>query len=74
MARKTSMKYRNGLRYVSVCAQGGMLEIGVISPLVKIKMMRKKKFSLMMINGCEDIDTMGNYLFNRNDEIKIEQK
>ena len=36
------MKNRSGLRYVSVCAQGGMLEIGVISPLVRIKMMRKK--------------------------------
>ena len=33
-----------------------------------------KVFSLMMINGCEEYDSMCNYLFNRDDEIKIEQK
>ena len=33
-----------------------------------------KTYSLMMINGCEEYDLMGNYLFNRDDEIKIEQK
>ena len=33
-----------------------------------------KTQSLMMINGCEEYDLMGNYLFNRDDEIKIEQK
>ena len=31
-------------------------------------------FSLMMINGCDEFDLMGNYLFNRDDEIKIKQK
>ena len=31
-------------------------------------------FSLMMINGCDEFDLMGNYLFDRDDEIKIEQK
>ena len=33
-----------------------------------------KTCSLMMINGCEEYDLMGNYLFNRDDEINIEQK
>lgn len=33
-----------------------------------------KTYSLMMINGCEEYDLMGNYLFNHDDEIKIEQK
>ena len=33
-----------------------------------------KTYSLMMINGCEEYDLMGNYLFNRDDEINIEQK
>ena len=33
-----------------------------------------KTFSLMMINGCDEYDSMCNYLFNRDDEIKIEQK
>ena len=33
-----------------------------------------KTYSLMMINGCEEYDLMGNYLFNRDDEIKIEHK
>ena len=33
-----------------------------------------KVFSLMMINGCEEYDSMGNYLFNRNDEVLVEQK
>ena len=33
-----------------------------------------KVFSLMMINGCEEYDSMCNYLFNRDDEIRIEQK
>ena len=33
-----------------------------------------KTYSLMMINGCEEYDLMGNYLFNRDDEIKIVQK
>ena len=33
-----------------------------------------KTYSLMMINGCEEKDLMGNYLFNRDDEINIEQK
>jgi nucleoside 2-deoxyribosyltransferase len=33
-----------------------------------------KVFSLMMINGCEEYDSMCNYIFNRDDEIKIEQK
>ena len=33
-----------------------------------------KTYSLMMINGCEEYDLMGNYLFNRDDEITIEQK
>ena len=32
-----------------------------------------KVFSLMMINGCEEYDSMCNYLFNRDDEIRIEQ-
>ena len=31
-------------------------------------------FSLMMINGCDEFDLMGNYLFDRDDEIKIKQK
>lgn len=34
----------------------------------------KQVFSLMMINGCDEFDLMGNYLFDYNDEIKIEQK
>ena len=33
-----------------------------------------KTYSLMMINGCEEYDLMGNYLFNRDDEINIEEK
>ena len=33
-----------------------------------------KTYSLMMINGCEEYDLMGNYLFSRDDEINIEQK
>ena len=33
-----------------------------------------KTYSLMMINGCEEYDLMGNYLFNRDDERNIEQK
>ena len=33
-----------------------------------------KTYSLMMINGCEEYDLMGNYLFNRDEEINIEQK
>ena len=33
-----------------------------------------KVFSLMMINGCEEYDSMCNYIFNRDDEIKVEQK
>ena len=33
-----------------------------------------KTYSLMMINGCEEYDLMGNHLFNRDDEIHIEQK
>ena len=33
-----------------------------------------KVFSLMMINGCEEYDSMCNYLFNRDDEIRVEQK
>ena len=33
-----------------------------------------KTYSLMMINGCEEYDLMGNYLFTRDDEINIEQK
>ena len=33
-----------------------------------------KTYSLMMINGCEEYDLMGNYLFNRDDEINIEKK
>ena len=33
-----------------------------------------KTYSLMMINGCEEYDLMGNYMFNRDDEINIEQK
>ena len=33
-----------------------------------------KTYSQMIINGCEEYDLMGNYLFNRDDEINIEQK
>lgn len=33
-----------------------------------------KIFSLMMINGCDEFDTMSNYLFNQNNKIEIEQK
>lgn len=34
----------------------------------------KKTFSLMMINGCDEFDTMSNYVNNREDEVVIEQK
>ena len=33
-----------------------------------------KIFSLMMINGCKEVDSICNYLFNRNDKVIIEQK
>lgn len=33
-----------------------------------------KDYSLMMLNGCDEFDFMGNYLFNRNDEFEIFQK
>lgn len=33
-----------------------------------------KTYSLMMVNGCDEWDFMGNYLFNRNDTFQIEQK
>lgn len=33
-----------------------------------------KTYSLMMINGCNKCDFMGNYLFDRNDFFEIEQK
>ena len=33
-----------------------------------------KDYSLMMLNGCDEFDFMGNYLYDRNDEFEIFQK
>ena len=33
-----------------------------------------KDYSLMMLNGCDEFDFMGNYLFDRNDKFEIFQK
>ena len=35
---------------------------------------KEKVFSLMMLNGCNEWDFMENYIFDRNDDYKIEQK
>lgn len=35
---------------------------------------KEKVFSLMMINGCDEYDLVGNYIFDRNDNFDIEVK
>jgi nucleoside 2-deoxyribosyltransferase len=35
---------------------------------------QKQEYSLMMVNGCDEWDSMGNYLFNQEHEYKFEQK
>ena len=48
-----SMKYRKGLNKVNVCAQSGILAIGVNNPLIKINMIRKKNMTNM---ACCKVD------------------
>ena len=43
--RMISMKYRKGLNRVNVCAQSGMLAIGVNNPLIKINIIKKKNMT-----------------------------